>query len=1025
MRFILGFAVLLVLLIGGLLMAPSFINWDQYKDQGLAQVKAQTGYDVTIEGPFKIAFLPAPHVKASGVKVVNPSASKEPIATFDDLSVGVAVAPLLQKQVQVTDVRLVKPVFDLRVDRSGKGNWLSTEVEAMLSKKDDGSEKSASGASQNIAFNNVSIEKGAFRFFDVAKNKNIEASDIDVSLSAKSLKGPFDGKGTLTFGGQDVAFDVAAQTIDGDALPLRLNAQYGPYGVALNGVAGIVAPFDVQGETQIKLSAVGLPISDDVVIKGTLSADQKKAAIKDASVVIGAASFAGQGEIAMKPLDVKAVFEGNDVINLAQFLPAGRSQEKGKDPLLTLTEILPKSITLPQDFTADVALKTGGIVHQQILLKNARVQFTKKDRNFNVSIKADDIPGTGPASIDADVAFASRSASKTGAQVYSDPTLNFTVQANTQNTGNFVKALTGKTNIPIASTARIGRFYLKGDAKPGRFALKDSVVNLDDLKVLMSGDVRQGEAKPVVDFNVSSSVDDPYAFAKSLNVKTESWPKNLGAVRLGADLKGTVDDLAADAKVNAFGADFTVSGKLNELISGDALDNLNLRVQHPNLQTFLSSFGASAPAYTAMTKPIDVRAVVKMDGKVVSLNGVKAKMLGTDFSGSLRYDGSASKPSVSGDLNFGELSLKTAKGSGGSGQGSGGSSSGGKWSTAPIKTDWLHAMNANFDVSGERLFYETWDIAKPSLKMVLQAGALDIQNLKGGLFGGQVALQSKASAQRGLGNPLSVSTQATMSNVNIEKLASALSSSKKLQGSGTVSLGLNVSGSGTSQKALVSSLNGDAKLDGANVVLKGFDLAGLASALLESNKPLARVQQLVGGASSGGQTAFDTVKGEYAISKGIVTITSMALEGEAASIVSTGNVDLPKWYIDANHQITLVNATDIEPFDVPTQGSLSNPKTTFSRALFDTYLNEKLGEKIGDLIGKNLGDDVTDKLQKFGILPTKREAPAPVNDNTEPAAGDAAQPAAEQPAEQKPKSIEEELQGVAEDALGDVLKGLF
>jgi len=1018
MRFILGFAVLLVLLFGGLLIAPSFINWDQYKDQGLEQVKAQTGYDVSIEGPFKIAFLPAPHVKASGVKVVNPVASKEPIATFDDLSVGVAIAPLFQKQVQVSDVRLVKPVFDLRIDRSGKGNWLSPEVEALLAKKDGGAEKSSSVASQNIAFNNVEIEKGAFRFFDVAKSKNIEASDIDVSLSAKSLKGPFDGKGTLKFGGQSVAFDLAAKTIDDDAVPLRLNVQFGPYGLALNGVAGIVAPFDVQGETQIKLSASGLPISEDVAIKGTLSANQSSAAIKDAQVVVGSASFAGQAEVAIKPLDVKAVFEGSDVINLAQFLPASSSQEKGKDPLLTLTEILPKSITLPQDFTADVSFKTGGVVHQQLLLKNARIKASKADKNFKFSLRADDIPGTGPASVDVDVKFASRSTSKTGAQVYSDPTLNFTVQANTQNTGNFVKALTGKTNIPIASTARIGKFYIKGDAKPGRFALKDSVVNLDDLKVLMGGNVRQGDAKPVIDFNVSSSVDDPYAFAKSLNVKTESWPKNLGAVRLGADLKGSMDDLAADAKVNAFGADFTVSGQLNELISGDALDNLNLRVQHPNLQTFLSSFGASAPAYTALSKPLDARAVVKMDGKVVSLNGLKAKMLGTDLSGSLRYDGSASKPSVSGDLSFGELTLKTANGGN---KGSSGSSSGGKWSAAPIKTDWLHAMNANFDVSGERLMYETWDISKPSLKMVMQAGSLDIQNLQGGLFGGQVALKSKASAQRGLGNPLSVSTQASMSNVNIEKLASALSSSKRLQGAGTVSLGMNVSGSGTSQKALVGSLAGDAKLDGKDVVIEGFDLAAVTNAVANDNR-----ESILAGLKSfnSGSTRFDTIDGVYNIKSGVVSIETMAMKGESASLTSTGSASLPLWTMDTKHTVSFNQTDKLDAFTFDISGPINKPFSSLGD-IGQELLRAQAGKFVQDLIQDKLsGTSIGDKLQQFGILPSKdAEQPAAANDS-EPAAGDVAQPVQEQE-EAQPKSLEQELQGAAEDALGDVLKGLF
>lgn len=1026
MRFILGFFVILVLLVGGLLVAPSFINWDQYKDKGLAQVKALTGYDINIAGDFKVGFLPAPHVRVGGVSIINSAVSKDPLAKFEDLSVGVALAPLFKKQVQVSDISLVKPMFDLRVDQGGKGNWLSPEVAALLAKK-DGATKS-SGSSQNIAFDNIEIEDGTFRFFDARKNKETKAENINVDLSAKSLKGPFDGKGTLKFGGQSVAFDVDAGAIDGDALPLRLNAQYGPYGVALKGVAGITAPFDVQGETQIKLSASALPISEDVVIEGILSANDKSAAIKNAKVAIGSSVFNGEALVDLKPLNVKAAFEGSDVIDIAKFLPAPKGGKKA-DPLVALTEILPKTVTLPQDFTADVALRTGGLVFGQALLKKTNVKFSKAGKAFKASLRADDIPGTGPASVDVDLKFASVSQSKNGAQVYSDPTLSFVVQANTQNTGAMVKALSGQSNIPVVSTSRIGKFYIKGETKPGRFALSDSVVNLDDLKVLLSGSVKQGAAKPVLDAKISSSIDDPYAFAKSMKIDSASWPKNLGAVVIGADLKGTMDDLSADASVNAFGADFIVSGKLDELMSGSALNNLAVRVKHANFAKLLKNVGASAPAYAAMSKPIDAKAVVSVKGKTITLGNIQAKLAGTDMSGALRYDGGAGKPALSGDLKFGSLELKTVKGSAGGKKSSGGSSSGGKWSSAPINTGWLHAANANLNISGERLVYESWDIAKPSLQMVMQNGALDIKNLKGGLFGGQVALVSKASSASTT-SPLSVSTEATISNVNISKLATALSGSKKLQGDGTVSLLMDVAGTGASQKALVSSLSGAATLDGKNVVLKGFDLAGVASALLESNKPLSRVQQLVSGASSSGDTSFDTVKGAYKIASGVVTITSMELDGPEAAITSTGNADLPKWYINTTHTIALKDAPDVEPFDVAIKGPLDNPGNTFGKGLFDTYLNEKLGAKIHDLVG----DDVGNALSRFGLIPKKKEPkPAPVkqdaaNDSgdaakgesaTEPAAGsEAAQPLKQQaPA----KSSEEQ----AQEAIEGVLKGLF
>ena len=50
MRFVIGLFTILFLLIVGLLVAPNFINWDQYKTQGQEQIKSITGYDVAIDG---------------------------------------------------------------------------------------------------------------------------------------------------------------------------------------------------------------------------------------------------------------------------------------------------------------------------------------------------------------------------------------------------------------------------------------------------------------------------------------------------------------------------------------------------------------------------------------------------------------------------------------------------------------------------------------------------------------------------------------------------------------------------------------------------------------------------------------------------------------------------------------------------------------------------------------------------------------------------------------------------------------
>ena len=478
-----------------------------------------------------------------------------------------------------------------------------------------------------------------------------------------------------------------------------------------------------------------------------------------------------------------------------------------------------------------------------------------------------------------------------------------------------------------------------------------------------------------------------------------------------------MDNLSTNASVNAFGADVIVSGKVNELISGDALQNLALQVKHPNLAQLLKNIGASAPNYTAMSKPLDASFVLGVDGKTTTLSNIKGRLAGTNVSGGLRLETGSAKPSLSGDLTFGTLTLKTAKraASGGSSGGSS-SSSGGKWSSAPMNNGWLHSANANLNVTAEQLDYESWTIGKPSLSMVMSNGVLDIQNLKGGLFGGQVGLQSKVSAASASA-PLNVSTNANIAGVNIGSLAKALSGTSRLNGDGVVSLDFNVSGAGGSQKALIDSLAGSAKLNGSNILLRGFDLLAITNAVENDNR-----ESLLGALKSfsRGSTAFEALNGAYTIKGGVVSINSMTLDGKSASITSSGSASMPQWRIDTQHTVSFNQTDKLDPFTFSIRGPLDKPVSTFANIGQDI-----LRGQAGRFVQEQLqGTGIGDALSRFGILPQKQ---APANDNgaseTEPAAGEGASDVGNNLQEAQPKRKSSEEQ--AQEAIEGVLKGLF
>lgn len=1016
MRLVFGFVVVVALLVGGLLVAPSFVDWGKYKAQGQAQIKSITGYDVQIDGDLSLAILPFPRVSASNVRVINPAVSSDPLATFDGLSASIALAPLLKKSLQVSEVSLVQPSLDLRFDAQGKGNWVSPEIEALLLKK-PADEVSGDSAAPVVSFDRIRVEGGVVRFVDAAKGQDIAIESIDLSLKAESLQGPFAADGDVSVNGQEIAFDAKTGPVDMAAKSVGVSVAVlqGSYSADYKGV--ISFGDDVAAKGEVALSAKDLPgLADDVALKGFVSADPAQVVFKDTQLQIGPQAYDGTLTATLKPLKIVADFSGSDVLDLDALLPKAKAAQKPFD-IADLAEILPATLAVPQDFDAQIAVSNGGVIYNKALIKDVKLSLNKTRKSFKINAQAANIPGNGPAVLDADLVFSERSVSKSGAQVYSDPKLSVTVQANTQNTGASVAAFV-PGSIPVLSTARIGKFLIEGDIVPGRIRIRESVVNLDDLKLALSGSLkRQDNGRALIHANVTANMLDVDALVKAggggaKGGAAPSSPQDIlaampfdtdfnvvlnkvvlnGQSIAGLKAGGALRRDAADVSVSAFGG--SVSAK------GSDLSNLAIAVKHPNMARGLKQFGIAVPAYASFSKPLDISATLSSEGKVSSLTGLKGSFAGTNVNGDLRYDGSGAVPRASGALKFGRLELVSA---GGAKKGRVGS--GEKWSSAPIDTAFLRAVNADFDVSADSILFEKWDMKAPALKVSLQNGTLNIQDLRAGLFGGQIGFQGTIAAN-GNNAPLALDTRANISDVNLGQLAFALSGTRQLEADGTVSFHANVKGAGASQKAIMGSLSGDASLTGQNIVMKGFDLQAITNAVANDNREsiLAGVQSF-----GRGSTSFESLNGKYGIANGVVSIQSMAMEGVSASIVSTGSASLPQWMMDTKHMVSFNQTDKLDPFTFSIRGPIDKPVSTFANIGQD-ILRAQASKFIQDQLQDTLsGTGVGKKLQQFGILPGAQQPT-----DTQPAAGGNGAPAQQPQVDPTQKAIESVIKGLFE-----------
>ncbi len=933
---------ILVLAAVALVVGPSFVDWSKYKTQAQEQIKALTGYDAEIKGDLSLALLPAPRLSVENLTVM---AGAQKLVSFEKLDINLALAPLFSKKIVVNSVGLVKPDITITVLKNGKQNWMTPEIEALMAKK-EGAQSAQGGGAAAVSLDGVSIKDGRFNFIGGPSKSPVVAEKINLDIAAKTLKGPFEIDGDLVFAGKVLELDMKAGMLEQGASSVSMKAEgnYGGAACDYAGAVGLSAPFESQGEMSVSIASLGAFLNNAALngknasLKGIVTASTQGAVAKNAAVLLMGQRFVADLDVALAPLSITASLAGQDTINLDEFLP--EKAEKKSGGALQISQALPKTMSMPSNLSVRLNVSVPAALYQGKTYQNVSMTLIKQGASLKANVE---VLAPGQASIDArtDLTFASKSkGAKPNTDLYGDPTLNIIAKVSAPNVASTAAALTGKNDLPYISAAKTGAFNVSASISPGVILLKPSTVRLDD----------------------------------------ESY-------KLFGSLTG--NDLVAN--IDALGGQLIVKGGLQDNMQ---LVDMAVQVKHPSLPKAVQTLTKAAAPNSMLVGPVDFYMEVQQNGAAYTLSNIKAKIMNTSLVGSLRYDGSVGKPAVSGDITFGDLVIPS-KGKSPAAKGAGG-----QWSGGNIDTSFFSSGMADLNIKANSIKFGKWDISKPALKFKLTPGALAISELKAGLFGGQ--LDMNADVTTGKTALLNIKSDAKLSNVQIEKLVDALAGNKIVKGKGVVSVDTQLSTSGSSQAALVKALGGQGVISGSDIVLDGFDVARFARAMSEESKAGDTLLGLWKGSTKGGSTSFDTLDGAYTIANGVVNISRLDLDGPAAAIGTSGNVNLPKWTIATAHLITVKNRDDVPPFTVNISGSLSNPAQTFAGGALQDYFSRKLKRKLDKLLGGN-GGNGSSLDQLLGDVLGGGSKP-PSNDNQAPPRGGNNSP---------------------EDELKDLLKGLF
>ena len=258
-----GLLAFLVLGLGAILIAPSFIDWNRFKPDIVGQLEAVTGRTIAIDGPVGFTMLPAPTLSASLVRVAGPEAATErDLVELRALDVQIGLFPLLTGTVQIESVTLVAPELNLERFADGSGSWetaaFDEDISGLGGAPLSATQRLLRGA-LSVSVDRITIEKGSVLYRDRASGREERIEDIDLVLSAESLSGPYGARGSFVGRGVAVELDVAVgEVVPDKRVVFRARADLPGASASFTGGGQFAAPGpQIDGKLSVKGESIG------------------------------------------------------------------------------------------------------------------------------------------------------------------------------------------------------------------------------------------------------------------------------------------------------------------------------------------------------------------------------------------------------------------------------------------------------------------------------------------------------------------------------------------------------------------------------------------------------------------------------------------------------------------------------------------------------------------------------------------------------------------------------------------------
>jgi AsmA protein len=388
MRRIFNVVLTLLLLIAlAVWLLPYFIPSTLFRDQIQAALESNTGRKVTVGEDAGLSVFPQLKLRLTDVTISNVEGAKEPImASIKELDVGLAIAPLLRSEIEITKFVLVDPTLRFEFDKNGKSNWeFEVEPQETVEQNQSATEDAGGDPQQGettegqinaIRFGDIRLENGHVFYDNKQTGDKYTAEQISVAVSLPDLESALAVDGSLIWQGQKVDLDLEIENLGSITAnkksPISVAIQSTPIDLTFSGEIGGANGAMANGEINASgpslgglLEWVGSGAPNDALgafaLKGNIEAIGD--IIKFADARINLNKMTGRGDISVNSAGARPFVAANldvDRLDATPFLE-GTNQGSQNDggASSTASSQAAKSPTNQSSPTRSAASNTG------------------------------------------------------------------------------------------------------------------------------------------------------------------------------------------------------------------------------------------------------------------------------------------------------------------------------------------------------------------------------------------------------------------------------------------------------------------------------------------------------------------------------------------------------------------------------------------------------------------------------------------------------------------------------------------